>query len=1141
MSSSTLNITIEVDDKGSLKVKQFGQAAESAGKTAADGFTKTGRSLESMNSGINSVTGLMTGLIAVMTSYASLKIAQGFIDTAASFEAMEIKLQELTGHGKQTLEELTAWAMKMPVSTKQAVESFTLLQAMGIEPTIEKLQILTDVSSILGQDVMPRLSLVMGQMAANGKINAQDLNQFAQAGINVKQMLSDAFGGKTIEQIQESGVAMTEVISAIWAGLDKQFGGAALKMQDAWQGVISRMTDHWDIFKKTVMDSGPFDVLKTYIIAVINQIDEMKANGQLDVWAGKMAEGVVAAFKVMASGAKIFAEAISGIQLAFGSAAEIYYNVRVKTLSDALKTQETALDAYQKSNKLFFTMDEDAAKANIATTKAARDEAQINLNAAKSMISGTSQAIMDLDKMFLDVEKKASDLMALKNNTKNYFSSIAEVYAAGPTETKPMAPVIDEAMMKKAKKLADEYKAALESTVDQYNKLTMSADDYKRTAIWQEWENSKVKATDYALAVRDAALAVVNSTGEQAKAIAEASDEYNKLSLSASEYKALQLDLQYAKDTAAVNGNAAALEQLRIVYEANKRSAEELDIELGQKNAEGLVKSIEENAAASVKAYQDGVEEAKKSAQKIEKIYDHMWESIQDSFADSIEGMFDKGLDSWGDFFDNIEKAFKHMLAQLSAAWITSGIVGLFTNQGTNGFSVSLGGGTTSSGSGGGVAGTASSAITLASLVKSIYNLPETIAALPDKIVAGYETVAGWFADNTSIMTDWADTTIEGLMEAYGYGSEMTAQLAKESAQIIADASAELAAETGATIATETGGAAASSAAGSLAAYGAGALFAVMQFVASDTFRELYYGGTKTSYQVLREDEAAGYTKLDPEMRDWLKADLLNSAAVNFGLQSIVQDMDSFVESHKELLSMTMDKFDYLLQEQTAYYAAAVDTTGTNSNTLAGFTLNYNSADAVNMALQIADDVSLSLQEKMYQLGFVAASSGGWESTATLAMIARFVDAGVAWSDINNAMASYGVPQDTGVYGLGDLNPSGHAMGGRYDANSPFIVGEAGWELIDPRNQTVFSHQDSLRIASMTGMKVPGYAAGTTQLGYSASATPNITFNITNKTGSEISAKTTRVSRTDQGLLVDLIVDAAERNVGGIRKVFGIR
>jgi hypothetical protein len=114
---------------------------------------------------------------------------------------------------------------------------------------------------------------------------------------------------------------------------------------------------------------------------------------------------------------------------------------------------------------------------------------------------------------------------------------------------------------------------------------------------------------------------------------------------------------------------------------------------------------------------------------------------------------------------------------------------------------------------------------------------------------------------------------------------------------------------------------------------------------------------------------------------------------------------------------------------------------------------------------------------------------------------------------------------------------AGHAAGGPFDAGIPFWAGEQGAELIFPSSAGhVLSHPDSMRYAASAGIKVPGYAAGTTRLpDVWSSQPPKVPVNIANNSGIPMDA-TPRITQVDQEMIIDLIVDAKARNVGNIRK-----
>ncbi len=230
-------------------------------------FKKTQGYVQNLTKDVFSLRNIMAGTAGGL-------IGRDFMQTASSFERMEIQLDKITkGKGTDVLSELNAWALDMPVNTQKAVDSFRLLMAMGLNPTIETLETLTDVSSIFGEQTLSRLSLQLGQMSAKGKVMSQDLNIMAEAGINARKYLQDAFG-MTVEELQGSGIEISDIISAIFAGMKKDFGGSAKEMMKSWDGLKTVTRSYFVELERRLMDAGVFDAMKD---GLSDFNDEMKA------------------------------------------------------------------------------------------------------------------------------------------------------------------------------------------------------------------------------------------------------------------------------------------------------------------------------------------------------------------------------------------------------------------------------------------------------------------------------------------------------------------------------------------------------------------------------------------------------------------------------------------------------------------------------------------------------------------------------------------------------------------------------------------------------------------------------------------------------------------------------------------------
>ena len=209
-----------------------------------------------------SVFSLQGSLATLAGGYGLQRVGGAALDVASSFEQMEIKLNQLTGgQGVQTLNEINQWALDMPVNTREAVDAYVMMKAMGLDPTIESMQTLVDTASIFGDDAMKRVARALGQMKTLGKLSAEEMNQMSEAGINARKYLEE-FLGTTVEGFQKSGADIQIAIDAITKGLERDFGGAAKKAMNTWQGLRATTASYVTELTRMVMGAGVFDELK---------------------------------------------------------------------------------------------------------------------------------------------------------------------------------------------------------------------------------------------------------------------------------------------------------------------------------------------------------------------------------------------------------------------------------------------------------------------------------------------------------------------------------------------------------------------------------------------------------------------------------------------------------------------------------------------------------------------------------------------------------------------------------------------------------------------------------------------------------------------------------------------------------------
>ena len=314
-----------------IRLRVDASSAKVAVKVMKSSFSAISRGAKMVERSLARIgTGLKKGLASVTRHLFSLKsmlgglavgwVADKFMDVASSFEQMGMKLNALTkGHGVETLQEINDWAMKMPVNTQQAVDTFAMMKAMGLDPTIDSMQTLVDVSVLFGEDAMPRIARALGQMKTLGRLSAEELNQLSEVGINARKYLQEAFGTANAQQINKQGIAIEKVISTITAGLKKDFGGAAKQAMNTWQGVKTAFVSNLTEMAKMLADAGVFKAVKQGLKGISDNIGDW-IQKQKDLKAA----GIPTFFDKIGNKVKDVVRYIKGIVSGFRILADIY-------------------------------------------------------------------------------------------------------------------------------------------------------------------------------------------------------------------------------------------------------------------------------------------------------------------------------------------------------------------------------------------------------------------------------------------------------------------------------------------------------------------------------------------------------------------------------------------------------------------------------------------------------------------------------------------------------------------------------------------------------------------------------------------------------------------------------------------------
>lgn len=240
-----------------ISVEQRGANEASA---ALAGLTKSGTAAES------SMAGLALK-IAGYTSAANLAIGAGrklvqttvelgkeSIVLAAGYEKARVTWGVLVGdmeRGTHVFEQIRQAAAKTPLSFEGLNQAATTIKGFGVatEELIPTLMMLGDIA-MGDNEKLQRLSLVYGQVAAQGKAKTQDLYQFINAGVPIFNMLADSMNaplGSIKELASEGRITFEEIDKAIKKATTA--GGQFYEMMDktaqTTAGKWSTAVDNW--------------------------------------------------------------------------------------------------------------------------------------------------------------------------------------------------------------------------------------------------------------------------------------------------------------------------------------------------------------------------------------------------------------------------------------------------------------------------------------------------------------------------------------------------------------------------------------------------------------------------------------------------------------------------------------------------------------------------------------------------------------------------------------------------------------------------------------------------------------------------------------------------------------------------------
>ncbi|MEW6183040.1 MAG: tape measure protein [Bacillota bacterium] len=180
--------------------------------------------------------------------------AGGAVKMAAEYEQSKTAFTTLLGSGKEAekfLKDLSDFASKTPFELPGLEDSSRRLLAFGFsaEKIIPMMTNIGNAVSALGggKAEIDRVTLALGQMAAKGKISAEEMNQLNELGVKSWDMVAKAIGvsvPEAMKMAEQGMITGQQGIDAVLKGMAERFGGAMDKQSKTLIGRWSNLKDN---------------------------------------------------------------------------------------------------------------------------------------------------------------------------------------------------------------------------------------------------------------------------------------------------------------------------------------------------------------------------------------------------------------------------------------------------------------------------------------------------------------------------------------------------------------------------------------------------------------------------------------------------------------------------------------------------------------------------------------------------------------------------------------------------------------------------------------------------------------------------------------------------------------------------------
>lgn len=237
------------------------------------GERKARQSLKKVGDEGDKLQSRMSGIAAAISAAISAIAIDGLVSKIVAaqrqFDVLFASLKTMTGGTEQATaawEKLVDFAAQTPYSLEQAVQGFTKLKALGLDPSIRSMTSFGNTASAMGKDLMQMIEAVAD--ASTGEF--ERLNEFGIKSKSEGDKVTFTFQNvKTT--VQNNAQAITEYLTKIG---EVNFGGAMSERMKTLDGDISNLQDSMQALYLSIAQSGFGDAIAQGVRAATEAIQQ---------------------------------------------------------------------------------------------------------------------------------------------------------------------------------------------------------------------------------------------------------------------------------------------------------------------------------------------------------------------------------------------------------------------------------------------------------------------------------------------------------------------------------------------------------------------------------------------------------------------------------------------------------------------------------------------------------------------------------------------------------------------------------------------------------------------------------------------------------------------------------------------------